>query len=200
MANEKLLVESDVYLKAGIHIGTKFRTKDMMPFIFKKRPDGLAIMNLQLIDKRIKEAAKILSQYDPEDILVVGRRENAWRALKKFGKHTGIDVFAGRYPPGALTNPNLDNYIEKKIVIITDPWPDRNVIKDALKVGIFVIAFCDTNNVFNGIDYIIPTNNKGRKSLGVVYYLLAREYLRNKNLLGSEQELDESIEAFEGEA
>lgn len=199
MANNKLLVESEVYLKSGIHIGTKFKTKDMSPFIFKKRHDGLSIMNLQLIDERIKTAAKILSNYEPEEILVVGRRENAWKAIKKFSKSTGIDTFAGRYPPGSLTNPDLPNYIEKRVLLITDPWPDRNAIKDALKVGIYVIALADTNNVFNGIDFIIPSNNKGRKSLGVVFYLLAREYLRNKGFLGSEQELDESIEKFQSD-
>lgn len=198
MANENaLLIESDVYLKSGIHIGTKFKTKDMSKFIFKKRNDGLSIMNLQMIDERIKTSAKILSQFEPEEILIVGRRENAWKSLKKFHKHTGIDIFAGRYPPGCLTNPNLPNYIEKKIVLVTDPWPDRNVIKDALKVGIFVIALCDTNNVFNGIDYVIPCNNKGRKSLGALFYLLAREYLRNRNLIGGTQELDEGVEAFQ---
>lgn len=199
MANEKMLTESDVYLKSGIHIGTKFKTKDMTPFIFKKRPDGLSIMNLQMIDERIRHSAKILSQYEPGEILIVGRRENAWKALKKFTKHTGIDVFAGRYPPGALTNPNLPNYIEKRIILVTDPWPDRNAIKDALKVGIFVIALCDTNNVFNGIDYVIPCNNKGKKSLGVIFYLLARQYLRNKGLLGSGEELSETIDDFSAE-
>ena len=199
MVSNKLLINSEVYLKSGIHIGTKFKTKDMKGFVFKKRNDGLSIMNLQLIDERIRTAAKLLSNYEPEDILIVGRRENVWRAIKKFSKHTGAEVFAGRYPPGCLTNPNLPNHIEKQIIIVTDPWPDRNAIKDALKIGIYVIALCDTNNVFNGIDYVIPCNNKGRKSLGIIFYLLAREYLRNKGLIGSDKELDESLSEFEGD-
>ena len=96
----KFLVPQDVYLKAGIHIGTKFKTKHMGQFIYKTRPDGLSVLNLQKIDERIEIAANLLSQYDPEDILIVSRRENGWKAIKKLGKLTGVKVFSGRYPPG----------------------------------------------------------------------------------------------------
>src|SRR3989344_7350248 len=97
MAEEKFLVPRDVYLKSGIHIGTKFRTKYMEQFIYKTRPDGLSVLNLQKIDERIRQAANLLSQFVPEDILIVSRRENGWKAVRAFGKHTTIRVFAGRY-------------------------------------------------------------------------------------------------------
>src|SRR3989338_4049887 len=146
MTEEKLLTPQDIYLKSGIHIGTKFRTKYMEQFIYKTRPDGLSVLNLQKIDQRITIAANFLAQYEPKDILIVSRRENGWKAVKLFGKETGCRVFAGRYPPGILTNPKLDNYFEPKIILVTDSWPDRNAINDSLKIGIPNIALCDTNN------------------------------------------------------
>jgi len=141
----------ETYLKAGIHIGTKFRTKYMEPFIYKTRPDGLSVLNIQKIDERLRVMASFLVQYEPNDILVVSRRENAWKAVKKFGQMTGIRVIAGRYPPGILTNPNLESYTEAKLLVVTDAWPDRNAIADAMKVGIPVVALCDTNNQSNNI-------------------------------------------------
>jgi len=180
------LVSQDQYLKSGIHIGTKFRTKYMDAFIYKTRPDGLSVLNLQKIDERIKLAANLLGQYGPEDILIVSRRENGWKAVKAFGKHTGIKVFAGRYPPGILTNPKLATYMEVKAILVTDSWPDRNAIKDAMQIGIPVLALCDTNNQSNEIDLVIPCNNKGKKSLGLLFYILAREYLKLRGSIGDE--------------
>jgi len=192
------LVPQDVYLKSGIHIGTKFRTKYMDSFIYKTRPDGLSVLNLQKIDERIRMAANLLSQYSPEEILICSRRENGWKAVKAFGKHTGIRVFAGRYPPGILTNPKLDTFIEVKAILATDSWPDRNAIKDAIQIGLPVIALCDTNNQSNEIDLVVPCNNKGKKSLGLLFYILAREYLKIRGVLSADQEplftLDEFTE------
>ena len=132
MAEQELLLPSTEYLKSGIHIGTKFRTKYMARFIYKTRPDGLSVMNLQQIDERIKIAANFLSQYEPQEILVIGRRENAWKPLKALGKATGIQVIPGRYAPGMLTNPRLDIYVEPKIIVVVDAIPDT-VIADQFR-------------------------------------------------------------------
>ena len=197
MANdEQFLVPQDTYLKAGIHIGTKFKTKYMSQFIYKTRPDGLSVLNLQKINERIVIAAAFLAQYNPEDILIVSRRENGWKPLKAFSKLTGIKVFTGRYPPGILTNPNLDSFLEVKVLMVTDSWPDRNAISDALKIGIPVIALCDTNNQSNNLDLVVPCNNKGKKSLGLLFYILAREYMKKKGLLKSDEDFKAQIEDF----
>lgn len=188
MAEEKFLVPRDVYLKSGIHIGTKFRTKYMEQFIYKTRPDGLSVLNLQKIDERIKVAAAFLAQYSPDDILIVGRRENSWKAVELFGKYAGVRVFAGRYPPGILTNPKLEDYIEAKIVLVVDAMPDRNAVLDAVKMGIPIIALCDTNNLSIFIDLVVPCNNKGKKSLGLLFYILAKEFL---TLKGKPKEAEE---------
>ncbi len=183
---QSFLVPQDVYLKSGIHIGTKFRTKYMEPFIYKTRTDGLSVLNLQKIDERIRVASKFLSYYNPEDILIVCRRENGWKAVKALAKNTGMKVFAGRYPPGILTNSALDRYMEVKIVLVVDSWPDRNAVRDAIGIGIPVIALCDTNNQSNEIDLVVPCNNKGKKSLGLFFYVIAREYLKLRGVLTGE--------------
>ena len=196
MAEEQFLIPQDQYLKAGIHIGTKFKTKYMEKFIYKTRPDGLSVLNLQKINERLDLAANLLSQYSPEDIVIVSRRENGWKAIKLLGKLTGIRVYAGRYPPGILTNSNLDNFIEAKILLATDAWPDRNAITDAVKIGIPVIALCDTNNQANNIDLVVPCNNKGKKSLGLIFYIMAKEYMKRTGLIKSDKEFKAKPEDF----
>ncbi|MBI5002379.1 30S ribosomal protein S2 [Candidatus Woesearchaeota archaeon] len=199
MAEENMLVDSKAYLKSGIHIGTKFRTKQMAGFIYKTRPDGLSVLNLEKINDRLRVVANLLAQYAPEDILIISRRENGWRAVKLFGKATGAKFFAGRYPPGILTNPNLETFMETKVILVTDAWPDRNAVLDALKVGIPVIALCDTNNQINGIDLVLPCNNKGKKSLGLVFYVLAKEYLKARNVIQADDQMPISIDEFTAE-
>ncbi|HII16805.1 TPA: 30S ribosomal protein S2 [Candidatus Woesearchaeota archaeon] len=194
--DEQFLVPTETYLKSGIHIGTKFRTKYMEQFIYKTRPDGLNVLNLQKIDERIKIAAYFLSLYAPDDIIAVSRRESGWKGIKKFQEMTSIRVFAGRYPPGMLTNPALAIYSEAKIMLVSDAWPDRNAVLDALKIGIPVIALCDTNNQANNIDLVVPCNNKGKKSLGLLFYILTREYLKGRRVIKSDDEFTVTIDDF----
>ena len=196
MSEESLLVPTKSYLKAGIHIGTKFKTKYMEQFIYKTRPDGLSVLNLKKIDERLAILVNFLSQYSPEEILVVSRRENGWKALRMLSKLTGIKVFAGRYPPGVLTNPDLENFMEVKVLMVTDTWPDRNAVNDAITMGIPVVALCDTNNQANNVDLVVPCNNKGKKSIGLVFYILAREYMLRKGMISKESEFTATLEDF----
>ena len=181
MAEEQLLIPLDEYLKAGVHIGTKFRTKFMSRFIYRVRDDGLSILNVQDINDRLKLAVNMLVDYEPQDTLIVCRRENGWKAVKLFSKITGVKCFAGRYPPGIITNPELEDFMEVKLIFVVDPIPDKNVINDAAKLGIPVIALSDTNNESYNVDLIVPVNNKGKRSLGVVFYVLAKEYMELLN-------------------
>lgn len=194
--DEQLLIAKDNYLKAGIHIGTKFKTKSMAQFIYKTRPDGLSVLNLSKIDERIKIAADFLSQYDPEDILIVSRRENGWKPVKLMKKILNIKAFSGRYPPGVLTNPALDIYMEAKVLFVVDPWPDRNAINDSMRMGMPIVALCDTNNQANNVDLVIPCNNKGKKSLGLFFYVLTREIMKNKGLIKKDEDFKYLIEDF----
>lgn len=196
MTEEQLLVPTKIYLKAGIHIGTKFRTKYMEKFIYKVRPDGLCVLNLEKVDERIKLMSNFLSQYDPADILLISRRENGWDALKMVNEMTGIRVFPGRYPPGILTNSSLKKFIEAKVILVTDSWPDRNAINDALIVGLPVVALCDTNNQANNIDLVVPCNNKGKKSLGLLFYIFAREYMLRRGMIKSAEEMKYGVDDF----
>jgi small subunit ribosomal protein S2 len=193
------LVPQDQYLKAGIHIGTKFKTKYMENFIYKTRSDGLSVLNLQKIDERLKLAGRFLGQFEPKDIIVVCRRENGWKTVRKFAETTGMRVFAGRYPPGILTNPKLEKYTEAKLILVTDAWPDRNAVNDAITTGIITIALCDTNNQTNNIDFVIPCNNKGKKSLGLVFWILANEYLKNRGVVKEGESIKQTVEEFTDE-
>jgi len=199
MSENTLLVPTEDYLKSGIHIGTKFKTKYMEKFIYKTRPDGLTVLNIQQIDERIKLAADMLSKYAPEDIVVISRRENGWKAVKQFGKMTGAKVFAGRYTPGLMTNSSLKNFLEAKIVLVIDAWPDKNAVIDAYKVGIPVIALCDTNNNANYIDLVVPCNNKGKKSLGILFLIMTQRYLLNRHMIKKPEEFKATMQDFSDE-
>lgn len=196
MAEQKFLIPLEQYLQVGLHIGTKFRTRYMEPFIYKVRPDGLSVLNVQKIDERIGLAAKFLAQYKPEDILVVCRRENGWKSINAFSNVTGIRACAGRYTPGILTNPNLEDFFETKLVLIVDPWPDKNALHDALMIGVPIIALCDTNNTANFVDFIVPCNNKGKKSLGLLFWILAKEYLELRKIIKKESDFKAKVDDF----
>lgn len=193
---DELLLDSNEYLKSGIHIGTKFKNKYMANFIYKTRPDGLSVLNLKEIDRRLRLAVNLLSKYEAKDILIVSRRENGWKGLKKLHQLTGINVITGRYPPGILTNTYLETFWEPKIIMVCDPWTDKNATQDAAKMGIPVIGLCDTNNQANDVDLVVPCNNKGKKSVGLVFYVVAKEYMKAKGLLLGNEEMPAKIEDF----
>src|SRR3989338_8456771 len=193
---EQYLVPVEEYLKVGLHIGTKFRNAAMQPFIYKIRPDGLSVLNVQKINERLEVTGKLLSYYNPEDIVVVCRRENGWPAIEMVSKVTGIRAYAGRYLPGILTNTNLDNFIEAKLILVADPFPDKNVVDDAARIGIPIVALCDTNNELANVDLVIPCNNKGKKSLGFIFWVLAREYLKLKGIIKDYKEFTAKLEDF----
>ncbi|MCD6478075.1 MAG: 30S ribosomal protein S2 [Candidatus Aenigmarchaeota archaeon] len=188
------LADRNIYLSAGVHIGMRMKTKDMEPFIFKTRPDGLSVLDIEKTDERIKIVGKMLAGY--KDILVVCRKANGFKPIGKFAEVVGGTAIKGRFPPGALTNPKFDGYFEPEIVILTDPVADRQALDEAIKKRIPVIAICDTYNSLEYIDLVIPGNNKGKKSLGLIYFLLAREVLKNRKEIKKDSDFKYKIEDF----
>lgn len=177
-----MLVPLEEYVKDGIYLGTRVVTPDMKPFIYRRRADGLAIFNTDLIDEKLKEAKDFLAKFDAKDIVLVCRRQAGWRGAEMMGKLTGIRTFTKKYPAGILTNTNLKPFFENELTIVCDSWLDKNALHDTLIVKKKVLMVCDTNNHANGADKVIIGNNKSPRSLGLIFYLLTREYLKAKGL------------------
>ena len=173
-AEYESLIPVDEYLAAGVHIGTQQKTEDMKRFVYRVRPDGLYVLDVKATDERIRIAAKFLSKFDPARILVVSARQYGQFPATMFAKVTGAKSVVGRFIPGTLTNPEYRDFVEPDVVVVTDPIGDSQAVKEAVDVGVPVIAMCDTNMTTH-IDIVIPTNNKGRKALALIYWLLAKE-------------------------
>lgn len=191
---DDMLIPLDEYVKAGIYLGTKVVTPDMKPFIYRRRADGLAIFNTDVIDEKIKEAIEYLNKFNAEDVILACKRQAGWKAAKMFSELTGIRVFTKKYPAGVLTNTNLDDFFENELTIITDSWLDKNALNDTMNVRKKVLMICDTNNFAKGADQIIIGNNKHHKSLGVIFYLLARGFCKAKGIKKDIPELDWWVE------
>ena len=172
------LAPVEEYLAAGVHIGTQQKSKDMKRYIYRVRGDGLYILDIRATDERIKTAAKFLFQFEPPRILIVTSRQYGQYPARRFGEAIGAMSVTGRFIPGMLTNQVIPGYLEPDVVMVTDPIGDAQVVTEAVQSGIPVIALCDTNNMTGYIDLVIPTNNKGRKALSLIYYLLTKEMLR----------------------
>ena len=195
--SKELLIDEDTFLTCGVHIGTKQKSKDMEPYVHKVREDGLRILNVNLTSEKIIEAANFLKEQEPKDVLVVSARQYGWKPAKKFANTCGFRCIAGRFTPGRLTNPEMRYFIEPKIIILTDPAADAQAFREAINIKIPVIAMCDSNNLTTNVDLIIPGNNKGRRSLALIYWLLSREILRIRGELGADEDLEETIDDFE---
>jgi len=178
----EMLVPLEEYVKAGIYLGTRVVTPEMRQFVYRRRADGLAIFNTDTIDEKMKEGIEYLSQFAPEDVILVCKRQAGWQAVQKFGEITGIRVFTKKYPAGILTNKILSDFFENELTIITDQWIDKNALNDTLTVRKKVLMICDTNNFAHGADKIIIGNNKSPKSLGLIFYLLARGYCKARGI------------------
>ncbi len=193
----ELLIPLDRYLAAGLHIGTQQKTKDMERYIYRVRADGLYVLDVRKTNDRIMSAGKFLAKYDADDILVVSTRQYGQAPVKRFGEVTGAKTIPGRFIPGTLTNPAYSKFIEPKVVVVTDPRSDSQAIIEAKQMGLPVVALCDTENLLGNVDIVVPVNNKGRKAIALVYWLLARQMLRAKGILGEDEDLDIEPTDFE---
>ncbi|MEC7494396.1 MAG: 30S ribosomal protein S2 [Candidatus Thermoplasmatota archaeon] len=194
---KELLIDEDTFLTCGVHIGTKQKSKDMEPYVYKVRDDGLRILNVNMTSEKVVEAAQFLKDFDPKDVLVVSARQYGWKPATKFAENCGFECIAGRFTPGRLTNPEMRFFIEPKAIVLTDPAADAQAFREATNIKIPVIAMCDSNNLTANVDIVIPGNNKGRRSLALIYWLLSREILRIRGELGADEDLEETIDDFE---
>ena len=177
---EELLVDREKYLSHGVHIGTQTKHEDMEKYIFHVKKNQLSVLDLNQTDERIRSAARFLSKYSPEEILIVGRKEASRMALDAFTEEIENKKIAGRFMPGTLTNPQSEDFMEPEVLIVTDPEEDAQAIDEAVDAKIPVVALADSGNSLEDIDFAIPANNKAENSVGLVYYLLA-EQLQEEN-------------------
>lgn len=191
------LIEPEKYLKTGAHIGTKFKSGEMKRFIYKERKDGLKVLNVQTLDERIKLAASFLSKYALENIVVVSRKLYGQTPVEAFSETVGCQQVVGRFIPGTFTNPRAKKFLEPQVLVVTEPDSDKQAIAEASSINLPIIALASTNNALQNIDFVIPVNNKGRKSIALVYWLLAKELLKLKGVIKKDKDFTKKLEDFE---
>jgi len=197
------LMSYEEYELNSVHVGTGNKSKDMQPFIRAAAAEGTAFHQIDVTktDERLALASNFISQYDPKDILVVSARQYGQRPARMFAQAIGARHIVGRFIPGTLTNPRLRTYIEPRVIFVTDPQADSQALSEAVKSGLPVVGICDTNNHLRNVDLCIPANNKGRRSLALVYWLLSREILKargdtNDATWNSHQKIDDWESSF----
>lgn len=190
---KETLIPLEDYIKCAVHLGTKVITPHMRKYVYKRRADGLAVINTVAIDKKLREAIDFIIKYNPEDIYLVCKREAGWAPVKKFEEITKIRIFTKKYPPGITTNLKLSDFFEAQLTLICDPWIDKNALKDTARLKKPLIGLCDTNNFTTNVTKIIPCNNKAKKSIGCILFILAREFTKAKGM-----PFDAKLEDFTG--
>ncbi len=191
------LVPQERFLEAGVHIGTRNKNGGMKEYIYKTRDDGLHVLDLKKMDEKIRLAAKMLVQYSPEKVFIVGSKDNAKKAIAKFCELTGCSPLSGRFTPGRLTNPSRPDFCEPEIILVVDPGVDRQSVKEAYTINVPIVALCDTNNSTRFIDLVVPTNNKGRKAIALVLWIIARELAKAQGKIASDEEFTATSQEFE---
>lgn len=184
-------------LSTGIRVGTPVKTKYMIPFIVRANPEGLYILDISKTLSRIDVAAKFIGRSNISRVAVTSAREYGKTPVEKFCEFTGATGIFGRFMPGTFTNPSLPKYMEPEIVIVTDPQADQQAVIEATRAGVPVIAISNSDNVTSKVDLVIPANNRGRKALATVYWLLAREVLKKQGTIKSDNDMKVSIDDFE---
>ena len=178
-------------LSTGIRVGTEVKTKFMIPYITQASPEGLYLFDLDITLSRIETASRFIKKFDMKKVIVYSGRMYANTPIEKFCELTGARKMLGRFMPGTLTNPLLPYYSEPHLIIVSDPQVDAQAVTEATNAGIPVIGIANTDNVTSKLDLVIPANNRGRKSLATVYWLLAREILQDS------KEMKYEIDDFE---
>ncbi len=190
-------VKQELFLEAGVHIGTKIRTSDMREYIFKRRDDGLFILDLRKSSEKLMEAAKVIAKYKPEEVVVVASRVYSSNPATRFSELTGVSLIRGRFVPGTMTNMNVKGFMEPKLVVVCDPKGEHEALVESARNGVPVIGLCDTDNETKFIDLVVPINNKGKRSLALIFYILAREVMMAQGKIKAYDEFTRDISFFE---
>ena len=179
------LMPYEEYQSNKVHIGTQTKSQDMQQFIHEVAADGtgLHLIDIEQTDERLQLASNFLNMYESSDILIVSARQYGQRPARLFAQAIGARHIVGRFIPGTLTNPGLRTYIEPQVIFVTDPQADNQALSEAINSNMPVVGICDTNNNLRNVDLCIPANNKGRRSLALIYWLLAREILKARGVL-----------------
>ncbi len=184
-------------LSTGIRVGTPIKTKFMTSFITRANPEGLYILDISKTLARIDVAAKFIGRTNIANVAVTSAREYGKTPIEKFCELTGARGIFGRFMPGTFTNPSLPKYLEPEIVIVTDPQADEQAVLEATRAGVPVIALSNSDNITSKVDLVIPSNNRGRKALATVYWLLSKEVLKKQGKIKSDSEMPLTIDDFE---
>jgi small subunit ribosomal protein S2 len=196
----EFLLPQEKYLEAGLHIGTKIKGADMREFIYKARHDKLYVLDIKKTDERLRIAGAMLARYEPKGVLVAASRTYARKPARKFAEMTGADCLEGRFIPGVFTNPGRSDFREPKLLLVCDPRGERQAVKEASTAGIPIIALCDTDSSVKFVDLIVPVNNKGKRAIALIFYLLTREVLKRQGKIAADADFALTVDDFEGVA
>lgn len=178
--------ENDIsrLLNASTHIGSTNVNYQMQQYIYKRRADGVNIINLKKTHEKLLLAARaIVAIENPSDVYVISSRTMGQRAVLKYAHYTGATPIAGRFTPGAFTNQIQAAFREPRLLVVTDPRQDHQPVNEASYVNLPVIAFTNTDSPLRHIDIAIPCNNKAAHSIGLMFWMLCREVLRLRGII-----------------